>query len=263
MTAKTNATVMENKDVRKLLKLMRDNNAPTMTDFTAMLGQVAAMEKQLDAAVGELTAMRRDLAEAQRLNHPIKNAMQSAVTAMQGFVSDLRDKLAELKEGIVNGCQKAIEAFKDKGIAALNGIARFFRIKPILEATRKNLNESIRRDDKAISNIEAISKEYHEAGKHLKNVGRAIIGKEALQEAKPIGALAKGLTAPFKMQRKSLSSMKKHVEAMISSVSRLEERAAERKPSIKKTLAECSKKVEQDKREMQPAVRARKAEVEL
>ena len=33
--------------------------------------------------------------------------------------------------------------------------------------------------------------QYHEAGKHLKNAGRVLAGKEAVTEAKPTGKVAK------------------------------------------------------------------------
>ena len=73
------------------------------------------MEKQLDAAVTELAAMRQELKMAQEQNHPIKNTLQKTVIAMQGQVLDLRDRLAELKQHVIDGCKKAITDFREKG----------------------------------------------------------------------------------------------------------------------------------------------------
>jgi len=263
MPRSSTAPIMSNENVIELLKIMRDNNAPTMRDFMSVLNQVGAMEKQLAAATGELAAMRRELAEAQKQNHPIKNTLQKAVIAMQGQVLELRDKLAALKDNIINGCKNAIDAFKDKGVAALDGIARFFKIKPILESMRNGLEKNIAFDDKAIAKIEAVSTEYHEAGKHLKNVGRAMIGKEAITEAKPVGKVARAFEAPIKAERKIYVSMKKSVEAAIGSMIRLEEKAAERKPSIKKTMDDLNKKVEREKAERPAPVRSRKVEHDI
>lgn len=175
----------------------------------AVLNQVATMEKQLDAAVKELAAMRQELKTAQEQNHPVKHALQKTVIAMQGQVLDLRDKLAELKQHVVDGCKNAVAAFRENGISALDNVARFFKIKPLLETMRDSLNESIKWDDKAISKIETISAEYHQAGRHLKNIGRAMLGKEAIQEAKPPGMLTKTILAPYRAERSCLSAMKK------------------------------------------------------
>jgi len=259
----TAAPIMTNENVTELLKILRDNNAPTMRDFMAMLNQVAAMEKQYAAMTNELAAMRRDLAEAQKHNHPVKDTLQKAVTALQAQALELRDKLAALKDNIITGCKNAIEAFKDKGVAALDGIARFFHIKPLLEGIRNNAAANIAADDRAIAKIEAISTEYHETGKHLKNIGRAMIGKDTVQDAKPVGKLAHAFEAPYKLNRKINVSMKKSVESAIGAMARLEAKAAERKPSIKKTIEENNKKVEREKAERPPPVRARKVEHDI
>jgi len=207
--------IADNEHVKELLAILRENNAPSTKDFLAVLAQVGAMEKQLDAAVNELAAMRRELAEAQKQNHPVKTAMQKAVIAMQGQVLDLRDRLAMLKQNVIDGCKAAVAAFKEKGIAALDNAARFFKIRPILENMRDNLDKDIRFDDKAIAKIEAISTEYHNAGLHIKNMGRAMLGKEAAQEAKAPGKLAAAVSAPFRAERSHFAAMKKSVEATI------------------------------------------------
>lgn len=112
--------------------------------------------------------MRQELKTAQEQNHPVKTALQKAVIAMQGQVLELRDKLSELKKTVIEGCKNTVVEFKEQGVAALDNIARFFKVRPILEALRDNLAKNIRYDDKAIARIEAISAEYHQAGRHLK-----------------------------------------------------------------------------------------------
>jgi predicted phage tail protein len=219
------------------------------------------MENQLTAAVNELAVMRRELAEAQKQNHPIRDTLQKAVITMQAQVLELRDKLAALKDNIINGCKQAVDAFKEKGVTALDGLARFFKVKPILEAMRNSLDKNIAFDNKSIARIEAFSAEYHEAGRHIANMGRAMSGKEAITEAKPVGKIAKAFMAPVKAERKIFISMKNSVENAIGAMARLEARAAERKPSIKKTMDDLNKKVEREKSERPP--RARKIEHEV
>ena len=252
--AKPKATpIVENEHVKELLAIMRENNEPTMRDLLAVLNQVGAMERQLDAAVNELAAMRRELAEAWEQSHPVKTALQNAVKTLEKNVATLRERLDELKENIIGGCKNAVAAFKEKGISALDNIARFFKVKPLLENMRDTLNDSIKHDDKAIARIEAVSAEYHEAGRHVGNIGRAMMGKEAVQDVKPVGKLAKALEAPFRAERSCFVSMKKSVEAAIGSLARLEERAAERKPSIKQAMQTFNEQIAQAKKDA-PAV---------
>ena len=254
-----NPPIMENDYVKEFLKVLRENNAPTTQDFLSVLGQVNTMEKQLDTAVKELAAMRQELKEAQEQNHPVKTVMQKAVISMQGQVLDLRDKLNELKQNVIDGCINAVAAFRENGIAALDNTARFFKVKPLLENMRDSLAKDIQHDDKAIAKIEAISTEYHQAGRHIQNMGRAILGKETVQEAKPPGKIAAVISAPFRFERAHLADIKKSVEAAIGSLSRLEERA-EQKPSIKKALAAHSELIAQAQKTVPVQERPRPAE---
>lgn len=257
--SKTAAPILENEHVKELLAILRENKAPSTQDFLAVLNQIGAMERQLDAAVKELAAMRQELKTAQEQNHPVKTALQKAVIAMQGQVLDLRDKLSELKKTVIEGCKNAVTEFKEKGVATLDNIAHFFKVRPILEAMRDNLTKNIQYDDKAIARIEAISTEYHQAGRHLKNMGRAILGKEATQEIKPPGKLAAVISAPFRAKRSHFSAMKKSVEAAIGNLFRLEERA---KPSIQKTIQAYKKQIAQAEKVAPAIERPRPANVE-
>ena len=248
-TKTTNAPILENEHVKELLAVLRENNSPSTKDFLALLNQVNAMEKQLDAAVKELAAMRQELKTAQEEKHPVKNTLQKTVIVMQGQVLDLRDKLAELKQNFIDGCRNAVATFKETGISALDNVARFFKVRPILETIRDTLTKNIAYDDKAIAKIEAISTEYHQAGRHLKNMGRTMLGRETAQEVKQPGKLAAVISAPFRAERSHFSGMKSHVEKSLNMLARLEERAAERKPSIWETLATHNEKIAQAKKD--------------
>ena len=164
----------------------------------------------------------------------------------------MRQRLSSLKESIVEGCKNALADFKARGAVALDGIARFFHIKPALESMRASVENSIRTDDKAIAKIEAISAEYHEVGRHLKNMGRTLVGKEAEQEAKGAGKLAKAIEAPYRAERACMVAMKKSVEKALDSLARLEQ-SAQRKPSVLKTMRENGGKVQPPKEKAAPA----------
>lgn len=256
MTEQNTVSLLENEHVKELLAILEANNAPDRKDFLAILNQVGAMERQLDAAVKELAAMRRELNEARELAHPVKTALQNAVKTLEKNVAVLRRRLSTVNRNVIDGCKNAVDAFKEKGISALHNVARFFKIRPLLEVMRNDLTENIRFDEAAISKIEAASAEYHEAGRHVKNMARALTGMESVRDAKSAGRLATALEAPFKAERSCFISMKKNVEATLSGLSTLE-KAAERKPSIRKTMNALNEQIAQGKKEAPTAERPR------
>ena len=235
-----------NDDVSALLNLMEANNMPGAKDLLATVNQVSQMEKHLANMVQELGAMRKELAEAQKLNHPIQTVLRKAVTVLQGQALGIRDNLSALKRDISIGCKAALDAVGEKGLSALRNIADFIKIRPALESLQKEIDTAIRQDERAIANVEKASAEYHETGRHIKNMGRAIIGKEAIQQAKPMGALGKTITAPIRADRACCMAMRGCVGKAIDAVNRLEK--AERKPPIKETLERHSKEIAQAER---------------
>lgn len=243
--------IAENEYVKELLALLKENQSPAGNELLEAIGHVSEMEKQLASAVDELKAMRQDLEKMQ--NNPLKTALQKSVIVLQDRILALRNSLAELKAGIIEGCKNTLAAVKEQGISALDNAARFFHIKPGLEALRNNINEGIKADEKAISRIEAVSAEYHEAGRHVKNIGRALMGKEAVQEAKAVGKLAKTVQAPYRAERACFLAARKGLGKAVASLDRLEH-AAEKQPSILKTMQEHKEKNPPKKEKTTPAV---------
>jgi len=234
---------MENKHVQELLSVLEANNMPGAKDLLAVIGQVGAMEKHLADMVKELAALRQELAEAQRKNHPVKTALQNAVKTLEANIAALRERLDTIKQNVIDGCKNALEAFHEKGLSAFRNLADFFKLRPGLEAMRDNLDKSIKLDERTIAQIEAVSVKYHEAGRHLQNAGRAIVGKELIQEAKPAGKIAKTFTAAIRADRACCNAMRQCVDKAIGAVARLEK--TERKPPIMETIEKLDKEIQQ------------------
>lgn len=257
-TATKDAPIMENEYVKELLDILKKHKSPSMKDFKAMVGHIAAMEKNYDDMKRELAAMRSDYEQAVANNHPIKKNLQRAVINLNSQVLNLRDKLAEVKQAFIDGCKNAVTAFKEKGISALDNIARFFKIKPLLEATHKTADNAYKIANQVVGNIEAASKRYHEAEMHFKNAGRALSGKGAITEAKDPGVIAKIISAPFRGTRFCFKGIRNNTVAAVGKLNRLEERAAE-KTSIKKDMEKYNKQIEQAGRDEPMRTRQRTA----
>ena len=248
-------TLMENEDVRELLDIMNANNMSETVHLLDLIAYVGETEKLLGVAVSELQSMRRELAEAQRQNHPIKNALKNAVTVMQNQALELRDNISALKQDIADGCKNAVAAFKEQGVSALRSFADFFKIRPSLENLRDNVYMSIKQNEAAVAKIDAVSAEYHKAGLHMKNMGRALTGKEAIQEAKPSGKLAAAVKAPYRADMACLTAMLRCSNAAIGSVARLE--SSERRQPVMATIKKLNNEIEQAQKTAAHKVRPR------
>lgn len=262
------APLMENEHVKELLAILKENSI-TSKDLLDVIGYVGVMERQLDAAVGELSAMRQELADMREAqDHPLRNNLQKAIQALENKIAEARERLEALKDSIIEGCKNAVAAFKEKGIAALSGLASFFHIRQGLEKIQESMNRNIQQDEQAMKKIANVSAEYHEAGRHVKNIGRAIQGKETIQEAKPMGKLAKLMQAPYRLDKSCSAAVKQQAALALESLGKLERSAvrqreakAVKKPSVLKNLQQFKEKAAQTSKNT-PAPQ-RKQEVSL
>ena len=268
------APLLENEHVKELLAILKENSVSSK-DLLDVIGYVGAMERQLDTAVGELSAMRRELADLREAqDHPVKTSLQKAIQALENKIAETRERLEELKSSIIEGCKNAVAAFKEKGIAALSGLASFFHIRQGLEMVQESMDRNICYDEQSMKKIAAVSTEYHEIGKHVKNMGRAIQGKESIQEAKPMGRMAKLIQAPYKLDQACSAAIKWQAASALNSLGKLEQRAvrhretqkeagrSEKKPSVLKNLQAFKEQAAQTA-QTAPAPQRKKAEVSL
>lgn len=244
ITNRTAAPLAGNKNVADLLSILREQSLPSLVDFRELLDRVDALERQLEAAVRELVAMRHDLAEMEHRRHPAVNTMRKAVIVVQEQVLELREKLSALKQAIANGCKDAVKAFREKGAAALDNIARFSRVRPMLEAIQTQASHAAEAADRAVGRIEAASQKYHEVGRHLKNAGRALTGKDVIQKAKPPGKAAQAVSAPFRATRTCFGAMAKGAASATDRLGRLEQAAEQQKPSVRETIQQYNQEIE-------------------
>ena len=221
------------------------------------------LENQLAGAMEQLSAMREEVQNLQK--SPLKSALQSSVHTLEEKASSLKEQISALKESILTGCRQALSEVREHGISALDNLARFFHLRQSFEGIRDTIQEAVQTDTRTIEKIEAMAAQYHEAGKHLKNAGRVLAGKEAVTEAKPTGKVAKTIecnvrgekkeiAAPFRADRACLAAMIGTVDKALSGLERLEQ-SAPKKPSILKTMREQSEKIQAEPAKTEPSAR--------
>lgn len=211
---------------------MRGNGGLTET-----IRLVTEMERQFAGAMAELAAMRQEM---QRMrNGPLKTALKKTCAALKSRLTTLGKQLANLKNALAKGCRRAFQAFVTEGAAALYHIDRFFHLQNSLQSVRKSCDLSIRMDERAIARIEAFSQEYHNAGRHLKNMGRLLMEKQPIEQARPTGLFAKSVQAPYRAELACLQALRNSADKAISGLEKLEQaRRTQEKPSVIQTIQE-------------------------
>lgn len=240
---------MENKHVKELLDILakegKDENI-----LTALFSSVSAMERQLCNAAAGLESMQRELSTMrEERNHPVRTLLEKSTRSLCNRVNGIRARIKAIKDGIINGCKKAVAAFKDKGITALNDLAEFFDVKQSLLDERKSIQSCIKQAKASIAKIEAVSKQYHKAGRAMRNMGRSMLGKKPLPGIKPNGKLARLLQAPYSNQLRCLNISLKNVNKSLASLNRLEKAAANiakaNRPSTRDSMKRYRRQIEE------------------
>ena len=129
---------MKHPQVKALLAIIEVHGLSGFGDMLNILDKVSAVEQQLNQAISELNTMRKELEGIQTKNRP---PAQKALITAQAHVLDLRDKVAELKQRVIDGCKQAISAFRQNGASALDNISRFFKVHSRLEDIRSQVSK--------------------------------------------------------------------------------------------------------------------------
>ena len=253
----------EQEHLKEFFKLLSQNGQQQeASEFSSLVTQLNQMEKQYTAVLSELKAVREQLESIQ--DNGIKATVTKSVSSAQQKVEQAKDQLGHIRTSLSDMVKQTLAAVKQHGISALNKAADFMGIKAALNDMRDNLNASISDTQKSIDRINAVGSELHALNEHGKNLGRALIGKEAAeltQRNEDKGVLA-AIAKPLKKSKAMLEGMEKGVTCALQSIDRLEKAAArgkEEKPSVREGL----KAAKQQESKEKPPTPSKKHEVSL
>ncbi len=237
--------ILEDPAVKEFLSLMQEHNPAGGEAFFSLLRQVTDMEAEFTEALRALQSMREQLEAAQE--GPVKRTLRKVVAGLERSVATLRERLATLKQSLISGCQRAVEAFKEMGVSALSHASEFFHVGPVLEAIGREADKAAALTEKGYHAIEGAAKSYHEAGRRIRNAGRAILNRDPLEEGKAPGKVVQTAEALCGQVGRAFEGMKHHALRARANVKRLEE-TAHRRPSIRETMARYQRKIDKEPR---------------
>lgn len=220
--------LLENEAVRQFLQLLTENRPDQGQDYSMMLWQMDSMANQLNSALNELHDVREQLAKMQE--NPVKRFVLHVADAVEGRLHVMQICLAEMKERIVEGAKEAVEGFKRTGVKALDQAASALGVKKALESIQKGIGESITDVKKSIEKVENLGHELRSAGGHMKNAGRALMGKEQREvDGGSEGRFQAAVLSPLRMEKTILNQLNNMALAAIGGMERLEQAAGHTK----------------------------------
>ncbi len=255
----TDAPFAENEYIKDLFGILHEYGRDS-GGLSALLDHVGEMESFVRRAEDRIADMKLQLDSISEIqNHPLKAALQKAIRALESTVREVKQQIVALKDNIVEGCRNAVAAFRDRGVTALDNLASFFHVKESLQAMKNGIVADMSVCDKSLANIDSFAREYHAAGRHLKNMARVAVGKEPIKRNRKAGRIAGAVSAPFKAHKASLSRQKSLVDKALGKLSQLEnaalakhaERELVKKPSLLGKLEANKARVAREQRERQ------------
>jgi hypothetical protein len=261
-----NAALMDDPNVKELLSILKaDGRSPR--ELLDIIGSVTKMERELNATLKGLNAIQGELsAMREERDHPIRTMLEKTSRSLTAGVKGLCARLKDIGDGIVGGCKRAVEAFKDRGVSALNNLAEFFDVRQTLLDQRDGINAAIGRTQKSTEKIEAAAAQYHSAARSIRNIGRAMRGQEPIPDIKPNGNLARLIEAPYRAQMNHLRDALRSVNKTLASLDRLEKAAAKsaeaERPSARETMKRLQKQLDAERTDA-PRVKTKVREAEI
>ncbi|MCL2853341.1 MAG: hypothetical protein FWE20_09995 [Defluviitaleaceae bacterium] len=266
---KRSAALEKNRHVKELMGILKANGMnEDAKGLSEVVGCISAMERDLGRAITELTAMRRDLSVMrEEQSHPVKTMLSKAADGLIARLKAAHQRIQVIKEKIIGVCKRTVEAVKDQGITAANDIVGALNIKADLETQRDAMRNTITFCEKQVDKIESASKEFHAAGRHIRNIGRAITGKEPIADIKPNGKLARFIASPFRGEIQRQKSYIARNDRAITLIDKLEQaaelRAEKARPSVHSDMKRIKSEIDEVKKDAPKKQKLKTAEESL
>ena len=235
--SKVSGTFVDVAAINQLAELLVKNRQTEQLEVVqGLVDTINTIEKALNVAMAELQSVKSQLHKQQLPTSSVKNKVLEDVQQLESGLKKLKNQLNLIKHKFATTAQNVVDAIKEKGVSALDKTSEFMSLKENLTVLNTGIRNNISQVNKNINTINSMTQELNAATKHIKNIGRAMTGKErdgdmaqaSANMVKPLQAVKKMLVA---MERKSANSVEK-IEALSKRAGR------EQRPSVLKQLKE-------------------------
>lgn len=241
---------MEMPGMEELLKILIDlNMSQSQQSVSLLMNYMNDVEENFFTVLQELDAVKEQLANIQNTpqTQETRHALSELAGKMGERVASLQEQMKEWRVDLNQKATQLVQNFKERGVEALNNVCGFLGIKDTLMQMRESLTTHAQQMQGSMDKIDQVSQELREASTHVKNVGRAMAGKEAQKspEAKESGFFYQ-MKRPYQSMKnfcekqaeklsKGIESLERMEQSADQSIARRIERKAPQKQDVKKT----------------------------
>lgn len=215
-------------NVEELLKILLDVNLEQNRQTVHLLmNYMNDIEENFFSVLEELDTVKAQLAQVQQtpqtkeVRHTLADLMQN----LQEQANHLQEQIHSMKTRLNEKAAQLVQNFKDQGVTALNHVCEFLGVKENLTQMRESLLQSAKEMQGSMDKIDQVAGELRAATTHVKNVGRAIVGKEAQEVVQPKeGGFFYQMKRPYRAMQDFCLKNAGKIEKDIHKIENLEQR---------------------------------------
>ncbi len=197
------------------------------------------MDQQFGKVLKELQALKHQVKRLEQRG--LRRAVLRTMEKIEAKVHAAKMELLDFKDQFIDGVNRTITGFKQKGILSVYKTIDFLGIKNGLLGVKRHLHQSLETADRGIVSLGNIGDEMYGVRTHLGNIKRELAGKEPLT----VGSREMEKGAVFQIQKMLygtmgiLDHMEKRTDQTIRKLDSFGERVQGiRRPSIEGTVQE-------------------------
>ena len=194
-------------------------------DVQSLVGYVESMEYNLSVMMNEIQEMH---AEVKRLHdRGIRNQCGKIISKAEDKIHQAKTMVSVIKVRLIDAAGNAVKTCKEKGKSALIRAVEAMRVSTALSKIKSGFSHMSQSMRQSAGQIDVIRGELHEVGGHMKNAGRALLGRSAKQAGK--------LRDFLESCGDTFSKMERSADRLIDKIQQ-NEKQAKQKQSVKSDL---------------------------
>lgn len=235
-------------DVNELLKILIEANQEQAAQSVAFLMEFDSMEEQLEGVNKELQAVRTELNGLQNTpqSATVKERLSGMIKWLEEKVHTLQAQIKNMKVTLNEKAGEVVANFKSHGVSTLSNVTKVLGIKGMLESLNTTMEKEFSLMEKGIERVNASEHKFREAMQHVKNAGRVLQGKEALETQYPEKGLFAAMRKPYQSLKNLYALGATETKHALAKVERLQN-AAKPVKKEKESIADKLKRFKEQK----------------
>lgn len=164
----------------ELLSILEQNGLRKEKDeVQSLVIYIGDMEDKLAQMMGELREMRGEVKQIH--DSGLHAKCTRLLDSVQSKIEQTKETVQTVKQNFVRAAGNAVRVFKEKGRTALLQAVNAMKITAVLVHLKNGSHIAAQSMQEAAGKVDATREQLHEVGSHLKNAGRALLGRPAKQ----------------------------------------------------------------------------------